>query len=159
MFVSWFGPSKFRVTLTLNSTPSLHHLGVILFLSMASWMTFARLSWSPFLDSVVVSQLPAGAGPTASASMPRCAQPKGIGQFGRSHGQRSVNSFSLLCLQASGEFFFSNFEVGYIFKLLFNLTFCVLNRVKCFYFSSLSWLNSSTLLLLVWFRWSWETRE
>lgn len=103
MFVSWFGQSKFRVTLTLSSPWGLHHLHVILFSSMASWLTFARalglgLSWSPFLDSAVILQLPAGAGPAASASMPRFVQPKGIGQFGSSYRQQSVNSFSPLCL-------------------------------------------------------------
>ena len=147
------GPSKFRVTLTQNSTPGLHHLRVILFSSMVSWITFARLSWSPFLDSVVVSQLPAGCR-TNSLSF--------HAQMCPAQRDRSVWSLpwaakcQLLLPAMSIDFwriFFPNFEPGYIFlKLLFSLTFCALNRVKCFYFSSLSWLNSSTLLLLVWFR-------
>ena len=161
----WFGQSKFRVTLTLSSPWGLHHLHVILFSSMASWLTFARtlglgLSWSPFLDSVVISQLPAGAGPATSASMPRFVQPKDIGQFGSSYGQQSVNSFSPLCLYVSGEFFFPILNLGInFFKLFFNLSFLYVEWGKTILLSSPSWLNPSTLPLLLWYRLSWETRE
>lgn len=68
-------------------------------------------SWSPFLDSVVILPLPTGTRQGQQPQLPALdlPYPKDTDQFGSSCGHQSFNSFSVLYLCISGEFFFLDF--------------------------------------------------